>query len=32
MQIKTLLAEKERLAEENRQRLEIAESDIDRVK
>ena len=32
MQIKSLLAEKERLVEENRQRGEIADSDMDRAK
>ena len=32
MQIKSLLAEKERLFEENKQRVEMAESDLDRVK
>lgn len=32
MQIKSLLVEKERLQEENKQRIEMAESDLDRVK
>jgi len=32
MQIKSLLVEKERLIEENKQRIEMAESDLDRVK
>ena len=32
MQIKALLGEKERLSEENKQRIDMAESDLDRVK
>jgi len=32
MQIKSLLAEKERLAEENGKRMEMAEGDIERLK
>jgi len=32
MQIKSLLAEKERLIEENKQRVDMAENDLDRVK
>jgi hypothetical protein len=32
MQIKGLLAEKERLCEENRQRVDMADNDMERVK
>lgn len=32
MQIKSLLAEKERLVEDNKQRVEMAEGDLERIK
>ena len=32
MQIKSLLVEKERLIEENKQRIELSENDVERVK
>jgi hypothetical protein len=32
MQIKGLLAEKERLSEENRQRVDMADNDMERLK